>query len=201
MAVENTYTNIVARVGQHQSFASYLGSYEQAVKQLFDSIVNGRESADLIAPPLLFLMRHSMELGYKFTLWELHEMNEEPYDFQGYKGHGLAKLHQALRESHRKAVEKYDLPDSHVENFKEHCEKTEAGMKLFSRLDFDSMGFRYPFNNQGNPNLPRDEVVDLMALKQAFDDAMILLKHTADVLGEYVDVRRWMEAEARANWF
>ena len=72
--------NFVAHVGQRQSFASYLNSYEQAVKRLFDDIVSGKESVDLIAPPLLFLMRHSLELGYKFTLWELHQINEDAYN-------------------------------------------------------------------------------------------------------------------------
>ena len=192
---------LIVRIGQRQSFASYLGAYEHAVRQLFDSVVSGREPAELIAPPLLFLMRHSMELGYKFTLWELHEMIGEPYDFQRFKDHRLGELHQALREAHRKAVAKYDLPESHVENFEEYCEKTEAGMKRFSKLDFNSMSFRYPVNNQGSPSLPREETVDLVALKQVFDDAMVLLCHTADVLTEYVDIHKWMEAEASANWY
>ena len=191
---------LIVRVGQRQSFASYLTAYEHAVKQLFDSVASGREPAELVAPPLLFLMRHSMELGYKFTLWELHEMNGEPYDFQRFKDHRLGELHEALCEAHRKAVDKYDLPESHVENFDEYCEKTEAGMKQFSRLDFNSMNFRYPVNNQGNPSLPSGETVDLVALKQLFDDSMVLLRHTTDVLSEYVDIRNWMEAEARANW-
>ena len=115
---------IIVRVGKRQSFASYLTAYEHAVKQLFDSVTSGREPAELIAPPLLFLMRHSMELGYKFTLWELHEMNGEPYDFERFKDHRLGELHEALREAHGKAVKKYDLRDDHVENFEEYCAKT-----------------------------------------------------------------------------
>ena len=192
---------LIVRVGKRQSFASYLTAYEHAVKQLFDSVTSGREPAELIAPPLLFLMRHSMELGYKFTLWELHEMNGEPYDFERFKDHRLGELHEALREAHGKAVKKYDLPDDHVANFEEYCAKTEAGMKRFSRLDFRSMSFRYPVDTQGNPSLSKTETVDLVALKLLYDEAMVLLRHTADVLGEYVDIRNWMEAEARENCY
>ena len=199
--MRNQTQELVVPVGKRQSFISYLTAYEHAVKQLFDSVTSGCEPAELIAPPLLFLMRHSMELGYKFTLWELHEMNGEPYDFERFKDHRLGELHEALREAHRKAVEKYDLPENHVESFEEYCAKTEAGMKQFSRLDFRSMSFRYPVDNLGNPSLPKDETVDLFALKQLYDEAMVLLRHTADVLGEYVDIRNWMEAEARANCY
>ena len=49
-------------------------------------------------------------------------------------------------------------------------------MKIFDQLDFDSFSFRYPLDKKGSPNLPHDEKVDLAALKQTFDDAMILLR-------------------------
>src|ERR1039457_5491663 len=146
--------NFVAHVGQRQSFASYLNSYEQAVKRLFDDIVSGKESVDLIAPPLLFLMRHSLELGYKFTLWELHQINEDAYNLKAYGNHKLPDLHAALRVQHAKAIAKYDLPDSHIENFNDYCMKTEAAMKIFDQLDFDSFSFRYPLDKKGSPNLP-----------------------------------------------
>ncbi len=191
---------LIVRVGKRQSFASYLTAYEHAVEQLFDSVVSGREPAELIAPPLLFLMRHTMELGYKFTLWELCEMNGNPYDFQRFNDHRLGELHDALRETHRKAVDKYGLPETHVENFEEYCEKTEAGMKQFSQLDFNSMNFRYPTDKKGNLSLPSEATVDLVAFKRLFDDAMVLLRHTTDVLSEYIDIHNRMEAEARANW-
>lgn len=192
---------LVVPVGKRQTFVSYLTAYEHAVKQLFDSVANGREPAELIAPPLLFLMRHSMELGYKFTLWELHQMNGDIYDFEKFKDHRLVELHAALRNAHRVAVAKYDLPENHVESFEGYCAKTEAGMKEFSRLDFRSMSFRYPVDNKGSPSLPKNETVDLIALKQLYDEAMVLLRHTSDVLSEYVDIRKWMEAEAMANCY
>lgn len=192
---------MVANVGLYQTFGAYLGSYEQAVERLFSAAQSGHEALDVIAPPLLFLMRHAIELGYKYTLWELHQMNGEPYDLERYGDHKLRQLHRALGAQHEKAVAKYDLPESESENFKEYYSRTEAGMSLFEEMDATSFTFRYPIDKKGALNLPREQTVDLQALKLAFDDAMILLRHTADVLGEYVDIHRWMEAEARENWY
>lgn len=191
---------LIARLGWTNSFGGYLGCYEQAVERLFKSIDQNQEPIDLIAPPLLFLMRHSMELGYKFTLWELHQMNGEPYDPKKYKNHRLDQLHEALQAQHKKAVEKYDLPDTEVENFAEYCIKTEAGLKKFHALDADSFSFRYPIDNSGKPNFARDQTVDLVALKHLYDDAMILLRHTADVLGEYVDIHNHMARDFSGDW-
>jgi len=192
---------IVAHVGLYQSFGAYLNSYEFVVEHLFAGITQHNQPVDVVAPPLLFLMRHAMELGYKFTLWELHEMNGEPYDAKAYGNHKLRELHAALRAQHAKAITKYELPDNEVSNFDEYCQKTEAGMKQFEALDGTSFNFRYPIDKTGMPNFSRDQTVDLRAVKQSFDDAMILLRHTADVLGEYVDIHRWMEADMRSNWY
>jgi len=191
----------IAQVGVYQSFGNYLASYEHVVQCLFTALEEGKEMPDVIAPPLLFMMRHAMELGYKYTLWELHQMNEEPYDAKTYGNHKLRDLHTALRAQHQKAVTKYDLPDDEVSSFEDYCEKTQAGMSQFESLDATSFNFRYPMDKFGKPNFALDQTIDLTAIKQAFDDAMILLRLTADVLGDYVDTHHWMEAEARENWY
>jgi hypothetical protein len=186
------HSELIACLGWNHSFGHYLAAYERAVEVLFKSIDEGHQAIDLIAPPLLFLMRHSMELGYKFSLWELHRMNGEPYDPKAYKNHRLDQLHEALQTQHEKAVKKYDLPDSHVDNFVEYSAKTEAGLKQFIALDAGSFNFRYPIDNTGKPNFDQNQTVDLVALKLLYGDAMILLRHTADVLGEYVDIHNYM---------
>lgn len=191
---------MVAHVGLYRSFGAYLAFYEGVVEHLFAALREGKGTVDGFAPPLLFLMRHAMELGYKYTLSELHQMNEEPYDNKAYGKHGLRCLHVALRSQHGKAVEKYGLPDSVVSNFKDYCDKTETGMNQFEALDSTSFNFRYPVDKAGTPNFPPGQTVDLQAIKLTFDDSMILLRHTADVLGEYVDIHRWREAEAHGNW-
>lgn len=192
---------MIAHVGHHQSFGSYLLSYSNAVELMFREVQNGKEPIDLLAPPLLFLMRHTLELGYKYTLWELHRMIGEPFDANSYGHHKLAVLHSALLKKHQKAVEKFDLPEKEVTEFKEYCEKTSAFQKQFVLLDDSSFRFRYPIDKAGQQNFATYQKVDLLAIKEAFDHGMILLRHTADVLGEYEDIYKWMENDAYGDWY
>jgi len=162
-------SQLIACIGWNRSFGGYLASYEQAVECLFKSIDRGREPIDLIAvsgqskPASKGRMKTSHfegSIAYwaawaalernERTLWELHQMNGEPYnDPKVYKNHRLDQLHEALQAQHKKAVEKYDLPESEVENFGEYCKKTEAGLKQFIALDAGSFNFRYPIDNVG----------------------------------------------------
>lgn len=191
---------LIARLGYQPTFGGYLACYEHTVEHLFKSIDRAGEPIDLMARPLLFLMRHSMELGYKFTLSELHAINGEPYEPTLYNNHNLDQLHKHLRAQHAKAVEKYDLPESEVENFAEYCVKTEALLKIFRALDAGSFSFRYPIDKTGKPNFDSDATVDLVALKRSYNDAMILLRHTADVVGEYVDIHNQIAADFGGIW-
>jgi hypothetical protein len=191
---------MIAHVGGYQSFAAYLGSYVDAVDRLFKAVENREAPADVIALPLLFLMRHSMELGYKFTLWELHQMNDEQYPHDHFIKHRLPELHRALRDQYKKAAIKHDLPKHEVDRFKEYYKKTEAGMKQFNKLDDSSCKFRYPIDTRGVSNFKSDQTVDLVLVKKQFDDAMTLLRHTADVLSKYVECSRWMESEFSENF-
>lgn len=57
-AMAVTLSPIVANVGRFQTFNAFLDSYQRVVGNLFEPIESGREAANIIAPPLLFLMRH-----------------------------------------------------------------------------------------------------------------------------------------------
>jgi len=173
----------VARVGWFRGFADYLVSYERAVEILYEKVATGEETPDSIVVPLVFLMRHSLELGYKYTLVELHYLNEVPYDSKKFGHHSLKGFHSALKESFEKVAAKWFLSESMLEDFARHYHKTRAGMEEFDQLDSSSFRFRYPIDKKtGNLVFSGNETVNLLSLKQLYDDAMVLLRHTADVL-------------------
>ena len=62
-----------------RKFATYLFSYEQAVELLYGEVATGKQTAEMVGPPLVFLMRHSLELGYKFTVSELYRLSGSDY--------------------------------------------------------------------------------------------------------------------------
>ena len=187
-----------ARVGWFRDFGHYLFSYERAVELLYQKVASGEQTADSIVAPLVFLMRHSLELGYKYTLVELHFLNEVPYDSKKFGHHSLRDLHSALKEWFERVAAKWSLSESMLEDFARHYGKTQTGMEEFDQLDSSSFRFRYPIDKKtGNLVFSSDDTVNLFNLKQLYDEAMVLLRHTADVLGP---AREMLEEFRQEMW-
>ncbi|OFW31372.1 MAG: hypothetical protein A3J28_04080 [Acidobacteria bacterium RIFCSPLOWO2_12_FULL_60_22] len=174
-------SRFLVQFGFFKDFANYLNSFERAVELLYAKVSNAEETPYSVALPLLFLMRHSLELGYKYTIVELHYLNEIPYEPEKFK-HRLERLHSALRELFNQAATKWSFSKSTLEDFEHHYANTEKCMKEFKQLDDCSMTFRYPIDMKGNPSLSPDDTVNLLALKRSYDSGMLLLDHLADVL-------------------
>lgn len=172
----------VARLSFYNSFAIYLNSYERAVEIIFEKVASRTETPDVVVAPLFFLMRHSLELGYKYTLSELHYLNDMDYHSMKFKTHSLKFLHAELKKQFNKVAEKWSLSDEMLQDFAEHYKRTQEGMEQFDNLDSSSSRFRYPTDIKGNPVFSSEETVNLLKLKQLYDDSMVLLRHTADVL-------------------
>jgi hypothetical protein len=170
--------HFTARVGKYLNLSAYLYGYERAVELLYGSVARNNEPQDLIAKPLLFLMRHSLELGYKFTLDEICKLDGKRYNPKE-DGHSLTRMHKKIRPLFESACKSHGINGS---GFDEHYENTRIAMEIFERLDKASVSFRYPELGPGQSVFEEGETVNLLQLKNCYDEAMILLRHTADVI-------------------
>lgn len=172
-----------AHVGQSSNFGAYLAFYEHAVERLYCEVSEHNETADMAAIPLLFLMRHTMELGYKFSLFHLCELNGSSFtpEAKGCEGHSFEKLHERLRLEYSKALSAGHVPEKDHEVIEEYFASTERAIKLFDTLDEKSTKFRYPIDRQ-IPVFPKDTQVNLLEMKNACDEAMGLLGTVIDVI-------------------
>lgn len=174
-----------------RNFSSYLFSYEQGVELLYSEVASGKQTAEAVGPPLVFLMRQSLELGYKVTVFEIYRLNESDYGPAPFKdslkkfSHSMIKWHTELRDAFEKIAESRSLSQDMRDDFLSHYEKTRLGMEVFERLDIGSDSFRFATDRHGRLIWSYDDKVDLLALKNLFDEAMILLRHTIDVLDTY----------------
>lgn len=196
--------NFTFRLGWYSTDKSYLVSYEHVVKMLFNRIDQQKDKVDMVAAPLLFLMRHSMELGYKINIKFLARygevLNEQEIKFLNTK-HYLDKLHVLFVKKFNKSAEQLGLTQDIMQSFKEYENKTRSAMELFSKLDNGSYSFRYETDTDGNKVFPRETTVNLLELKEPYEAAMTLLKYTDAVLQpatDYVDMmNEEMEYEMR----
>jgi hypothetical protein len=172
-----------SRIGRHANFSAYVMLYEHAVERLYREVSERNETADLVGIPLLFLMRHTMELGYKFSIFNLCELNGSSFtpEAKNGEGHSFAKLHARLRLEYEKAVRDDRVIDKDPEDTEDHFALAEKGVQLFDALDEKSTKFRFPIDKQ-SPVFPENTEVDLLELKNACDEAMVLLGTVIDVI-------------------
>jgi hypothetical protein len=176
--------HFTAWVGNYPKFSTYVAFYQDAVEILFKRVSMGNETADSVAFPLLFLMRHTLELGYKYSLFHLCALNSTIFDPKNVEGHSLVKLHKRLGTEYHLAVGNGSLPESDKESFDRYYALTASSMKRFEELDASSTKTRFP-NSDESPNFVPGTTVNLLELKNEFDDAMILLTTMADVIDQY----------------
>jgi hypothetical protein len=168
----------VAHAGDDSLFG-VMWSYEEAVNVLYKAVSEHIIAPDLVCMPLLFLMRHCLELGYKATLEHLHKLGQKAYSPKSHLHH-LRDMHKALKV----AFESFcDATAAETSNFYEYYSKTTKGMNLLSSLDEIGTGFRYPDLSN------KRRRVNLLEIKEAFDEAMVLLKTTADVFPDPSEFR------------
>ncbi|MFH1066979.1 MAG: hypothetical protein V1746_03675 [bacterium] len=169
------------RCNCHRELSNYLFSYVNAVKLLYHPIACESVPVNTVAAPVIFLMRHSMELGYKYTLRELHKLDCSTYDHKKYKTHKLSNLHNYLKPLALRVFE--TQAPSLIDDFNSDWKNTELGMQQFEALDAESFIFRYPFDNEGREFFAWDTGnINLKELKDVYDKAMLLLEHLIDVI-------------------
>jgi hypothetical protein len=175
--------HFTARIGRHTTFSAYVAFYEHAVEKLFRQVSEQNETADLTAIPLLFLMRHTIELGYKFSLFHLCELNGTSFtpEAKNAEGHSFEKLHARLRLEYTKALSDGHVNEKDNEIIDEYFVRAENGIRLFDAIDDKSTKFRFPIDKQ-TPVFTEDTEVNLLELKDACDQAMELLGTVIDVI-------------------
>src|ERR1035437_9319091 len=90
--------HFTAYVGLYPTFSAFISSYQNAMNKFYREVSEGNETPDSIALPILLLMRHTMELGYKFTITEICQLNGVTYNPKDDL-HFLKKLHSRLKQA------------------------------------------------------------------------------------------------------
>ncbi|WP_143103989.1 hypothetical protein [Thermoflavifilum thermophilum] len=191
------------------SFWSYLESYKSAFEVLMDKVYQSGFHVDTLAIPILFIVRHCMELGFKANIRYFIKYSEKN-DFKEARTHNLEKLYVAfkqhildtiknLKDKYRIEVEKTD-----IEELNKYFDEVNKLINTFYLLDKNSYGFRYPFVKKNNILIDDKETINLLDVKDLFEKSMLLLTHTADVFAKYTDfadeIETMYEEEMRANY-
>ncbi len=166
-----------AFVTNYPTFSHFSIWYANAVQKLYERVSVGNDTADEIALPLLFLMRHSLELGYTYTLVNLRKLNGK--DCAPAHTHSLKELHKLIGEEFESLWIEGGTTDSIRDAFKEYYDLAGVAMCRFDALDPKGEFFRYP-NDDERPVF--QTTINILELKNLYDQAMILLNTTIDAV-------------------
>ena|SRR5690554_6690110 len=172
----------------------YFGEYQYSVDMLFKSITGGEIT--VISLPLAFLIRHTLELGYKMNLIELEKVSdiEAKIEYKGKSAHRIDDLHRELDIQMKTIFEKYKADKDIVKQYNNLNSKLTVLKEQIHKLDEFSYAFRYPVKNDGiTPNFDnknvedKDDVINFKELKELYDDSILLIKYSTDVVNEIIN--------------
>jgi hypothetical protein len=179
--------NYAIPLGHQNEWWRYFGEYLWLVDMVFAKADQGEVS--VISRPVLFLMRHTLELGYKGNIVELEKISglDSVLQFKGRKAHNLEKLHQDFERHFRAISKQFNIDADVVAQFDGLNSTLTKLNNALHRLDTDSYAFRYPFKTDGRtPSFQQSESIHIAEMKETFKAAITLLKYTTDVIAEYL---------------
>ncbi|MBI1939249.1 MAG: hypothetical protein HYS25_14160 [Ignavibacteriales bacterium] len=172
----------------------YFGEYQYCVDLLFKSITAGEIT--VVALPLAFLIRHTLELGYKMNLIELEKVSDlkAKIEYKGKSAHRIDNLHFEFENQMKAIFKKYNADKDVVKQFNKLNSKLTSLKKLIHKLDELSYAFRYPVKNDGvTPNFDKKaiedktDVINFKEIKELYDDSILLIKFSTDVVNDIIE--------------
>ena len=148
----------------------YAIQYKEAYKLLYKT-----KTIDSIAIPILFLIRHYLELILKANIKYFAKYSESNSMIKEIDNkHDLLPLSNSFKEHWTKVKKTYNLNINDTEYFN----KLDELIKKFNELDKKSFSFRYPCDKEGNPNLDATKPIDIYGIKKLVDEILPLLEYS-----------------------
>ena len=155
----------------------YAMQYEKSFNILYDA----NEAIDTIALPMLYSLRHYLELILKANIEYFHKFSKLN-DMVNSEEHKLFPLAHAFEKHWNKVIEKFNIKIDDSEYFKNLYKLVE----IINLLDKNSMGFRYAYTKKRDDNKPKKhfdwmKTIDIFEIKKLFDKVTPLLDYSMDV--------------------
>jgi hypothetical protein len=123
--------------------------YDFAIVNILHAIKSKQISINDIYIPLLFLLRHCLEIKLKFSIINLGNIVENRDSDNAHSTHKVNKLYRILTKHIKSAIESITNPE-----FKKQSEDlrqvTEQYKDAIASLDANSFLFRFPMDQNGN---------------------------------------------------
>lgn len=178
-----------SHIGMHSNTNN---TYAMQYKEAFDTLYESSKPVDTIALPMMFLMRHCLELILKSNIMYFSEFSDSKSMLKNMKSeHKLKPLANAFQEHWNLVVKKYKLKiddKKYIENFKIFIE-------LMEQLDQYSMSSRYSHDKNDEKHFEWNKTLDIYSIKKSLDDILPFIQYSSDVFYDQVGQGIGLEKE------
>ena len=176
--------NFYARIGRNETWFGYYLNYRYLVDNIVSQIEKGITPIDIVSTPLMFLIRHSLELGLKANILELEMINNsvEKIKLGGKNSHSIQMLFDKFKTHMTIIITSFEIPTSIKKEIEKYLEKFKLLTAKFTQIDNGSFNFRYPIDTKGNYNFEWEYEEDIAKILDIYYDIIDLLNYTVDVL-------------------
>lgn len=176
-------------------FNSYLGynrdwwHYYAQYKNAIDELVNGIEKnipIDTISLPLLFMIRHSIEIGLKANILKLQKISPEIKEIilGGTESHSIEILYNKFEEHLIFVIKNSEIRKNIIEEINGYLKMFKPLKIKLNKLDKGSFNFRYPINTNGSYSFEWDKEENISEIINLYYKIQPFLLFTNRILYE-----------------
>lgn len=172
-----------------QGFGNYADSYQTGALNLIDMALNDKMLRDYHIYPIVFLIRHYLELRLKELNQGLNYCLKQSQEFP--KHHDLQNLWAEFKKSYSEIGEN---PRDKI------FQTLDNLIKEMSFFDPISMAFRYPIDKEGI-KIQKLEYINLTNLKEVFIRVSFVLDGVADLIANNVETTEHLVRDVYENYY
>jgi len=172
-------------IGWNQSWWNYYEQYKEAVDKIVELVESGTP-IDTISLPLLFLTRHSLELGLKANILKLEGVNDKvgKITLSGSRYHSLELLYNKFEEHLNVILKEKKVSQTTRDEIADYLNEFEPLKDILHNLDEGSFNFRYPVDTSGVPNFDWNDKVQVADIIDMYYKIQPFLLYTENVLAQ-----------------
>jgi hypothetical protein len=181
-------------------------TYAMQYKEAFDALYESSKPVDTIALPMMFLMRHYLELILKSNIVYFAKFSDSDSMLKKINSeHKLLPLANAFKEHWKLVVKKHGLK---IDD-KEYIKNFGLLINLVDQMDKYSMSFRYSHDKDDKKHFEWGDTLDIFNIRKMLNEVLPLLNHSTDVfydqVGQYIELEeemmRDLEREIMADMY
>lgn len=190
--VKRQLERLKAYIGHTYSNMNLVGQYENAIDILINNIIDEKERVDLIAHPLLYLMRHSIELALKDNIKFLNKYSNLGLG-EIKKTHSIKFLFEEFERHYYEIANNLNF-ETKLET--KYNQFTIELKKLIQSLGNDWSSFRYVNSTSEKKIFSHTEILNIYDLKTQFDSSIFFLSRIIDVISPFTNYADFLKLDS-----